>query len=469
MEATASAPIEALIRVLGVENVITEPAAIARSAKDSSWLSPVLSEAIGLTGGKQATLPTFGFKAVVKPHALAQLRELVQCCYEYALPMVVRGGATSNFGQIIGREGGILIDLRGLGQIVEITPEYARVEGGCLMGPVQDEADKLGRELTVLTTTWRHSTAAGWIAGGHVGLGADSFGTIWDGNVLGAKVMTVEPEPRIVTLEREHLAPVLHTYGTTGIITEVTLPLVPQHAWREQVIVFEQYPASVDFVAALSEETAFAKRVVAAQPPALAAAYRPLQGIIPPGSSVVLSIIDQAGEDTLSAAASAFGGRVHPWNEGDEATVSLAQMVYGHRLLWVKKAFPECAFFHVYFDPTRFREQLDGLAERFGDALHAEFKYIRSGFLRKLFGHSPEGTLPVSALALLPAQGATLEAVIGACNGLGIHYMNPHTFYLDDSGFFPDFGPILEFKRMADPRGLLNPGKISPARFTPER
>ena len=53
-----------------------------------------------------------------------------------------------------------------------------------------------------------------------------------------------------------------------------------------------------------------------------------------------------------------------------------------------------------------------------------------------------------------------LDALSAFCDEIDVSYQNPHTFVLDESGLFPDFGRILEFKAETDPHGLLNPGKI---------
>jgi hypothetical protein len=54
------------------------------------------------------------------------------------------------------------------------------------------------------------------------------------------------------------------------------------------------------------------------------------------------------------------------------------------------------------------------------------------------------------------------------CDSIGVSYLNPHTFLLEESGLFLDFQPIADFKRQSDPKGLLNPGKIGSKYFIPQ-
>jgi len=44
--------------------------------------------------------------------------------------------------------------------------------------------------------------------------------------------------------------------------------------------------------------------------------------------------------------------------------------------------------------------------------------------------------------------------------GHGVAVSNPHTFILDNAGWKRVDAPQAEFKRNADPYGLMNPGKL---------
>src|SRR6266545_3059614 len=245
--------LDALEAELGAAAVVRDRDAVARFLKDNSWLSPILSEHFEQRrqdgdGGLVAD-------AVVTPADVGQLRTVISLAVRHDTPMTLRGGGTTNFGQSLPLHGGIVVDVRKLDRIIEITDTSATAEGGALQGDVDRAARARGREITILPTTYASATLAGWVAGGHLGLGGTTYGTTWDGNVLGVKLLSAEEQPREIVLEGPEVYPVLRTYGTTGIITEVTVPLVPARTWLEAVIVFDSFEQAARFVQTLAERT----------------------------------------------------------------------------------------------------------------------------------------------------------------------------------------------------------------------
>lgn len=454
-----------LAALVGAKNIITTAADIQKSLRDNSWLSPLLTRHIDRLRSDEGQ--TLRVDAVVLPADGDQLRAVVALAVRHNSPMLVRGGGTSNFGQTIPLEGGLIIDTRHLTGVLAIAEDRITVAAGTLQGEVNKTARAHGKELTVLTTTYASATAAGWVAGGHVGLGANSYGTIWDGNVLGVKILTAEDPPRELTLSGEALLPVLHAYGTTGIITEVTFPLVEARDWLEAVAVFDTFEAAVHFTTAMNAETSIIQRVVAAQDASISVGFIPLRELFEAGQSIVLMIFDGARAAYCRELCQRHGGALRIWKKSaDEEKISLALMVYGHRMLWIKKLAPPSAFLHVYFGPDRYLGQLQALKDEFGDDIWEEFKYIRSRWLRNLRGLPGDGSLPAAVLTLVPGGKDLVETLMRFCDSIGVTYLNPHTFLLEESGLFPDFQPIADFKRQTDPKGLLNPGKIGEHFFT---
>jgi FAD/FMN-containing dehydrogenase len=306
------------------------------------------------------------------------------------------------------------------------------------------------------------------VAGGHLGLGGTSYGTTWDGNVLGVKLLTAEEEPREIVLEGDDVYPVLRTYGTTGVITEVTVPLVPARQWLEAVIVFDAFEPAARLVQALAGRFDIAQRSVSAQEAPLAASFTPIRYLYEDGQAVVPAIFDAAHEAEVRAIAESFGGTFHRWKiTADGGRFPLGYMSYGHRMLWVKKVAASSGFLNCYLLPDRVFEQFGALKERFGDGVWLELKYNRSPWLRRLRGlPDGDGLLPAPLLTLVPGDRSFVETVMAFCDTIGITYQNPHTFAIEESGVFPDVERIVRFAREVDPKGLLNPGKLGGTFFS---
>jgi len=59
-----------------------------------------------------------------------------------------------------------------------------------------------------------------------------------------------------------------------------------------------------------------------------------------------------------------------------------------------------------------------------------------------------------------PTYEAAVDLVNNSPYGNGVAVSNPHTFILDSAGWKRVDAPQAEFKRIADPHGLMNPGKL---------
>ena len=454
-----------LAGIVGDDRLETDPAAIGVRLRDNSWLSPVLSGHIDAMAGA-STGGSLGVEAIVGPSDLNQLAACVAVAYRHDTPITMLGAGTSNFGQSIPMRGGIVIELSRLCAVGDMAEAAASgritVGAGALLGRIDAAARAHGVELPVVTTTYTASHAAGWVAGGHVGLGSSSWGTIWDANIVGATVMTCEAEPRLLSLDEHSVEPVLHAYGTTGIITDVTFRLVPARGWVEMVAAFADFEHAARFVVDLSEQTS-AVRVAAAQEPALTPAFTALADDTDPGEALVMMIVAAEEVEAANMLAAGRRGRIIPWSGlGADRRPTLAYMVYGHRMLWVKKLFDGAAFLHCYLAEDRPVEQLLQIKERFGGRCLVELKYIRSRWLRERWGQSGDGVIYAPLVGMVNGRD-DLDELLAFCDEIGVAYQNPHTFFLDEQGLFADPGRLHRFKREVDPKGLLNPGKLSDA------
>ena len=91
-------------------------------------------------------------------------------------------------------------------------------------------------------STKRTATIGGFVAGGSGGVGSVTYGGLREpGNILAARIVTVEEEPRIIELRDDAAQKVNRAYGTTGIITALEMPLAPAWPWIDVIVAFDDF------------------------------------------------------------------------------------------------------------------------------------------------------------------------------------------------------------------------------------
>lgn len=452
--------------------VSVDRTAIARVLKDASWLSPVLSEQIDRRA--QEAGPVMGVEAVVRPRDEQELLQVAAIAARHRLPITPRGAGTSGFGLVTPERGGIVLDARGLDGTCELEGDAVRASAGTLQGALERTARAAGRELPLLVTTYASATVGGWLAGGHVGLGSGAHGAIWDGSVVRLRAVSVEREPVVRTLEGAEAEPLLHTFGAVGLMSEVTLRTVPARRWVEAVGSFPTFADACAFVAALARDPRLHERAVTAQEEGLMPAFGELARLAGAGPGVLM-LLDADQLADVRALAAAHDGTIaewQPWRLGRNERPSIAAMVYGHRMLWVMRAFRDAAFAHLYFDPLDPLRDVALLKERFGEQLLVEMKYIRSPWMLRALGSDPDEApagLPASVVVVRGAREREdrVGELLRFCDAHAIRYQNSHTNVIEDNGLFADVAPIVRAKVQLDPHGLLNPGRLRSAEVRP--
>jgi FAD/FMN-containing dehydrogenase len=462
------AAVAELVSSLGPDKVATDPAAVARMLRDQSWLSPVLREAAAQSAplaGDEA------LSAAVAPASTDELITVAAWAARHRVPLTVRGAATSNFGLLAADHGGIVVDMRSLRAVpTEVQGKGFAAPAGTAHSAFERAANDVGREMPVLTTTHATATIGGWLAGGHVGLGSGCHGAIWDGLVRSLTLVTLQERPELVTLHGAEMEPVLHTFGAGGLIANVVLESAPKHAWVEALGCFDHYEQAAQFVTELSLDRRYEHRAATAQDAGLTPGLDLALGA-PQTGSVVLLIVDDAQFDDIASRAHAHGGRMvrwQPWTLGAQTRPSIAKMVYGHRMLWIKRRWPSAGFVHVYFDPKDPLAGQRALRTRVGDGLLMETKFIRSPWMSRALDLPAEGgELAASVVTVLDGTPERIHGVLAACAELGLKVQNSHTNVVEENGLFKDVGPLVRHKERVDPYNLVNPGRLRSATRRP--
>ena len=430
----------------GTENVITDTAGVETLSKDYYWYSPVLLD----------RLKDYRAAVAVKVFSLDVLLQVVAVAATHGLPVTLRGAATGNYGQCIPLCGGLVVDVTGMDRILELGGGLVTCEPGTRLVTLENAARAGGWELRSYPSTWMKASVGGFISGGTGGIGSVTWGTLRDnGTIRRLKVLTIEREPRVLVLEEADALRAFHTYGTNGILVEVTLRLAPARRWDQVVVAGTSWPALRDFADGLAYDDRVPKRLLSVFEDPVPSYFKPIRKFFPEGQHVCFLEVDDAFTAEVGARAASAGldvTHVIPHAEPRRAPM-LSDYTWNHTTLWAIKAVPELTYLQVGFGDN-FAEQIDLLKARYPGEFLVHLEYMRIG--------SGAQSLMVRGGAPLVrfTTEARLKEIMDYCAEIGVGIANPHSCYLEDFHPKGDYGREYALKREADPLGLMNPGKL---------
>jgi FAD/FMN-containing dehydrogenase len=425
--------------------VETDAALVKQKSRDFYWYSPVLKRQLRTTTGD----------LVVMPRNEAEVIATLRQCAAARVPVTPRGGGTGNYGQAMPLHGGVVLDLLQLNGFGDVTGGVLRVGAGAKLGEIESRCRPQGWELRMFPSTRRTATIGGFVAGGSGGVGSINFGQLRDpGTLLGARVVTMEAEPRVLELRGAEVNRVHHAYGTNGIITELDIAMAPAQPWLDYVVTFAEFSALARFTEGVARRDGIAKRLCTAVDGAAAAYFRQLQDVLAPGDSVGLFLIAAQSAEPFEEMLRDRGGRVARRLTEAELEAGHAipafEYTWNHTTLQALKVDKSITYLQSRFpDPDYLGIVAEVMAE-YGDELPMHLEFIRVG-----------GEVACAALPLVRfTTEARLRAIIAALEARGVTIFDPHTYVLEDGGMKQTDPAQLAFKRQADPQGLLNPGKM---------
>ncbi|MFZ5585491.1 MAG: FAD-binding and (Fe-S)-binding domain-containing protein [Thermodesulfobacteriota bacterium] len=205
-----------LAEIVGVENVITSPVDCLSYARD-------MSVHMGAPD------------MVVFATTTEQVAAVMKVCHETKTPVIPRGGGTSVTGAVLCPQGGVLLNLIRMNQVLEINlpDHYARVQPGVLCGALN--ARLAGEKFFFPPDPGSAAiaTIGGMINTNASGIRAVKYGTTQD-YVMGLTVVLADGR----ILKTGTRAPksssgydlnrlFCRSEGTLGVITEATLKILP--------------------------------------------------------------------------------------------------------------------------------------------------------------------------------------------------------------------------------------------------
>lgn len=434
-----------LASVLAPVPVEADPILVRQKSRDFHWYSPVLKESLrGVTGN-----------LVVSPRTEAEVVEVLRQCHAAHAPVTARGAGTGNYGQAMPLQGGVVLDLMSLDSVGMPEQGVLRVGAGARLQEIERSCRPHGWELRMFPSTRRTATIGGFVAGGSGGVGSINHGLLRDpGNLLSARVVTMEPEPRVLELHGADVNQVHHAYGTNGIITELRLAMARTHDWIDYVVEFPVFSDLAHFTERVAVSDGIVKRLCTCVDAATAAYFRPLADALTPGCAVGLFLIGAESIEPFEAMLHAHRGRfARRLTEAEverDGAVPAFEFTWNHTTLQALKVDRTITYLQVRFPSHEPLARVAEFAAAYGDELPMHLEYVRAG-----------GEVACMALPLLRyTTEARLREIIAHLESRGCAVFDPHTYILEDGGMKETDPDQLAFKRAADPQGLLNPGKM---------
>ena len=185
----------------------------------------------------------FNFKpdCIVKPESSDEISKIVKFASKERVAIIPRGGASWGMSGAIPIEGGIILDMTHMSNVLEIDGDNLIVttEGGITWKDLYEKVEAKGYMIGSYPSSAPSATVAGWINTGGIGTGSYKYGGAGD-NIRALEV--VLPNGNIVNTGSKYTLQSGSGYdlnqifvgaeGTLGVITKATLRIFPKDEFR---------------------------------------------------------------------------------------------------------------------------------------------------------------------------------------------------------------------------------------------
>lgn len=414
--------------------------------------------------------------AVVYPKSREEVAQILRFCNRRGVPVVPFGQGSSLEGQTIPTRGGISLDLALMDAIVEIRPDdfLVRVQPGVTHEKLNAHLKEHGLFFPV-DPGW-DASIGGMAATNASGTNAVRYGAMRD-QVLGLEVvladgMVMRTGGMAMKSSAGYNLTALFvgSEGTLGVFTEITLRLypIPEHVVAARSVFPDIERAGRAAVAMIRSGMQVGRcELVDARTIQAVNAYKGTSYAASPTLFLEFSGAEAAVERDAAAA------RALCEAEGAE-TVDFEQDEAGRQRLW--EARHEAALAIKEFDPDRRPMTTDvcvPISDLPGALRHARDAIASRGLEGAILGHVGDGNYhavfpvdPQDAAERERAEAVNAEIVAyalargGTCTGEhGVGFGKTEHLQTEHGDSLPLMRGI---KRLADPNGVLNPGKLFP-------
>jgi glycolate oxidase len=449
--------------IVGDAHVLTDPESIRENSTD-------------------ATRRFHPADVVVFPRSTEEVSRVVRVAAAGRIPVVSRGGGVGYAGGAVPVAGGIVVSMRRMDKIIDIDPIdlVAVVEAGVITGDLDDAVGKHGLMYPPDPASLRKSTIGGNVAHNAGGPRAFKYGVTRQ-FLLGLEVVlasgaVIQTGGRVVknAVGYDLTDLMCGSEGTLGIITRVTLRLVPRpRAARTLMALYGSIRPCADAATSLVGAGLIPSKLEFIDGRSVAAlrSYVADEGLDTaiglPDNARGMLLVEVDGHET--EVARMFESLVELLRKD---AVEVIQDVPGERLWDLRRHLSPAV---ARIRPNKINEDVVVPRRRVGDYLEqVEALEAECGLPILCFGHAGDGNIHVNLMldqadADEVARGEVarerifeiaveMGGTISGEHGIGIMKSDVLNLALG-----PDaIDAMMAVKRALDPQGILNPGKIFP-------
>jgi glycolate oxidase len=431
-------------------------------------------------GRDESDLGSFPPDVLVFATSTADVRAVLDVARRYRLPVVPVGARSGKSGGSLALHGGIALSLERMDRVLEISPEdlVARVEPGVVTGRFQEEVERRGLFYPPDPNSLELCTIGGNVAENAGGPRALKYGVTRE-YVLGLEV--VLPTGEVLRTGHRSIKGVagydltalfVGSEGTLGIVTEITLKLLPRprHVGTA-LVVFRSVDDAACAVNRILQGGVVPRCLELLDDVSLAACARSAPFQFPADAGAALLVeADGNDEEAVFGEVVRVAEMVGELAAGD---VIVAQTEAQRRDVWQTRRYLSVNLRAIH--PLKLSEDVAVPRSRIPQMV-AQAKDVgrRHGFDVATYGHAGDGNLHVNVMYDRPDEKPRVDAavaeVLRSAVDLGGTITGEHGVGLAKRDFLAyEQGEELvavqrRVKALFDPEGLLNPGKIFPPR-----
>jgi glycolate oxidase len=421
----------------------------------------------------------FPADAAVLPASTAEVSRILAFAHEERLAVTPRGAGTGLSGGALPVRGGIVLSLERLDRIREIDARnlVAVAEAGVVTANLQRAVEEIGLFYPPDPASRESSTLGGNLAEDSAGPRSARYGTTrkWvlglEGVGADGTVFTTGGRNRKDATGYDLTQLLIGSEGTLAVITAATLRLTAKpRALLTMILPFarlESAAAAVEAIFRAGHDPAACELLEEAALQAVAR-LEPLPAALVGRAAMLL--VELHGEDEERLLAVAAGVEATSIASGGAEALIALDAAEQRRLWQVRRRVGEAVKQRSFYKEADTVVPRAALVELVAAARAAA---ARQGLIAVVYGHAGDGNLHVNLLQgeLAPddwiARRDAAEAeLFGAVVALGGKITGEHGVGWVQRGYLPlavapwALARMRDLKRVFDPRGILNPGKI---------